>query len=407
MRERSLKMTRLKNSIWILLACSIFTNCSDTKPFLREGVNVKFGVPNEKPTGETVLTFYALGDWGTGNANQKAVAVELGKNVKSLPANKTVPPFVVELGDNIYENGLHTGWGNPLVEDRLDRNFGEVYDEVKYEGKNIDFHIIPGNHDYAGKATNAEITIGDVMHQETTAEKLYPNWKYYPIDPDKNSDTNDEENYLQLQEADIFKITTPEKIPNTGLVDIFALDTQVLLDLYDKKNKAGLTLHWQKLQELLENSAAPWKIIIGHHPIKTHGRHGGYRSAIWYVPPIIIALAINKLFVQRLQDTGHRAYKAFRKDLTKFIKRNNVQFYLSGHEHNLQLLGIGDNAFQVISGSAGKLTPLTHKNDTFFSLQKYGFVRFDVTEKELWMDFLAVEPETGTHHSVGLFKLVK
>lgn len=400
-------MTFLKNSIWLLLVCSILANCSDTKPFMREGVNMKFGVLNERPTDETVLTFYALGDWGTGKANQKAVAAELEKNVKSLPANKTVAPFAVELGDNIYEDGLHAGWGNPLVEERLHKNFGGVYDEVKYDGENIDFHIIPGNHDYAGIATNEEISIGDIVHQETTAEKLYPNWKYYPIDPEKNSDTNDAENYQQLKEADIFELTTPEKIPDTGPVDIFALDTQVLLDLYNGKNKSGLKLHWQKLQNLVTNSTAPWKVLIGHHPLKTHGTHGGYRSAFWYIPPMIIGLAIDKLFLRRLQDTDHGAYKAFQKDLTKFMKKNAVQFYLSGHEHNLQLLGIGDNAFQVVSGSAGKLTPLTHKSDTFFSLQKHGFVRFDVTEEELWMEFLAVEPETGTHHSAGLFRLKK
>jgi hypothetical protein len=392
----------------IMLLFAMSVGCSDTKPFLRRLSDTDFvqpGNPAQRPNDDEVLTFYVLGDWGTGDDNQRAVANALKKNVAEIPAGRSQQPFVLELGDNVYEDGLQEGWNNPASTQLLRKTFGDIYSEVKYDGRELTYHVVPGNHDYAGQAIGKH-GWGDIIHQETTAEAMYPNWRYYPIDPALNSDSNDSTNYVQLKEENIFALTIPEKAPTSGedLIGVYAIDTQVILEIYQKDDSELLQKHWQALENLLSEDK-PWKIIFGHHPVKSHGKHAGFRTAIWWIPPITLVTIIDKLFYKRLQDLDNPSYREFQRDFIALMKKHDVAFYLAGHEHNLQFLEIDDERFQIISGSSGKLSPVTHKDDTIFSHQAFGFARFDITNDELWIEFF--EAAADGYRSNGLFKISK
>ena len=54
-----------------------------------------------RPNTPEVITFYALGDWGTGYLKQEPVAIALERNVASITIDRRMPPFAIELGDNI------------------------------------------------------------------------------------------------------------------------------------------------------------------------------------------------------------------------------------------------------------------------------------------------------------------
>jgi acid phosphatase len=368
---------------------------------------IEIGDPNLRPDQADVLTFYALGDWDTGEEGQKAVADALAKNVTEIPPGRIVAPFVLGLGDNVYERGLHAGWNNSITNGLLEKTFGEIYNGSNYDGEPLLFHIIPGNHDHNGQA-GGKHGWGDVIHQETTAEKLYSAWQYYPIDSAKNSDTDDSTNYEFLKREDIFTLALPEKITLGAkqLISVIALDTQVMLELYQRDDQKLLQLHWDKLASLL-NEEAVWKIIIGHHPIRSHGRHGGFRSAVWWLPPIFLFTIIDQLFIKRLQDLDNPANRRFQQDLASIMNQSNVRFYISGHEHNLQVLKIDDKRLQIVSGSAGKLSSVTHKSDTIFSHAAYGLMRFDVTEDELWLECFEVDPKNKHYNSTTLLKIKK
>ncbi|MFQ6112614.1 MAG: metallophosphoesterase [bacterium] len=386
-------------SILLLLACS------DTRPFIRDEMQ---GDPSERPHGSQIITFYALGDWGTGDEQQMAVAEALRKNVAEIPEGREIAPFVLGLGDNIYNKGLPDGWNNPVAYELLEETFGRIYHEVEYEGKELVYYMIPGNHDHAGKA-GGKNGWGDVIHQETTAEKLYePYWQYYPIDPDKNADTNDSTDYNNLKMENIFSLTLPEKInaSNSKTIAFTAVDSQVLLELYQRKDFEMLQKHWDRLESLLADSV-DWKVILGHHPIRSHGQHGGFRSWYWWLPPVFLYTVIDKWIYKRLQDLDHPANVRFQKDLLAIMKKLNVHIYLSGHEHNIQFLKIDKKNFQIISGSAAKLSPVTHKDDTLFSHASPGFARFDVSSQEMWVEFFQVDVESSTYKSSALFKITK
>ena len=87
------------------------------------------------------------------------------------------------------------------------------------------------------------------------------------------------------------------------------------------------------------------------------------------------------------------------------MKKYPGSFYLAGHEHNLQFLEVGKNNFQIVSGSAAKLSGVTHKSDTIFSHSAYGFARFDITDEELWIEFFEVNVENEEMNSTALFKV--
>jgi len=394
--------------LWVLL--TIAHGCGDSKPFLRQPLDrASIQISNDelRSARSPQATFYALGDWGTGGAAQAAVAKALAKNVSELPRGRRAP-FVLGLGDNIYNNGLPQGWNDPVVEELLEKTFGSIYSDVTYEGQPVVFHIVPGNHDYSDRA-GADQQWGDVIHQETTAERLYENWRYYPIDPAKNLDSNDSTDYHALAAEDIFELSLPQKIESNsdGLVSILALDTQVLLHLYERSDKAMLAKHWEKLAELLRDDPAPWKILMGHHPIRTHGKHGGFVPGYFWLPPIVLFTLYDRLLAKRLQDLDNGAYIALQREMEKQLIKYNVSIYVAGHDHNLQLLEIDDSHFQVVSGSAGKRSRVSHESDTLFSHSAYGFVRFDVTATEMWIEFFAVDAKSADYQSTGIFKISK
>lgn len=398
-----------KTLLTLPLILMLLAGCGDRKPFVRTPSAddwIQRADAKERPNGEDVMTFYVMGDWGTGNDEQHAVAQALREDVSEIPAGREIRPFVLELGDNVYEHGLPQGWDAPGARRLLQQTFGRVYSDVAYHDEQLIFHIVPGNHDYNGRAGGKK-GYGDVLLQETLAEALFkPYWQYYPIDPKLNSDTDDLSNYQQLRKENILTLTVPQQIPtgNQQLVQIVAIDTQVLLDLYSKKDTSALKLHLQKLDELLQQPAV-WKFVVGHHPLATHGTHGGFRTAIWWIPPITLFTLYDKLFYKRLQDIDHPAYRAFRRDLLQHMKKYGVTAYFSGHEHNLQLLKLADRQLQLISGSAGKRSPVTHGRDTYFSHASFGLTRLDVTAESLWIDFLSVDTEENSARSSALFRM--
>jgi len=254
---------------------------------------------SERSQNSAIVTFYALGDWGTGYVKQEPVAIALERNIARIPQNRQTAPFVVELGDNFYESGLpyHKNsdaliyaWNDPEVFNLFENTFGQVYQHVTYQDAHVKFHIIPGNHDYDGNSKKKDQKYGDVLLQESKGENLYPGWwKYYPIDHSvtKVKDTNDFREYVHLRtfvdEHGMYGLTLPQKLelPAQELIVAIALDTQMFLEMYEEDENEILAQHWARLDEILAaHHNFPWKIIVGHHPIASWGVHGGAQGGL-------------------------------------------------------------------------------------------------------------------------------
>ncbi|MBM4316877.1 MAG: hypothetical protein FJ116_05295 [Deltaproteobacteria bacterium] len=124
-----------------------------------------------------------------------------------------------------------------------------------------------------------------------------------------------------------------------GPVDFFVLDT-------NKFNKSQR--EW--LAESLDNSKKPWKVVCGHHPIYSFGEHGNSEELKEELLPII---------------------------------EGKVNFYLSGHDHNKQVIQKkSSNITFIVSGAASQTSPLNKNRSMVFGSDKLGFAHFLISDKK-------------------------
>ena len=130
-----------------------------------------------------------------------------------------------------------------------------------------------------------------------------------------------------------------------GPVDFFFLDTNE----FDQKQKK-----W--LKEGLAKSQSPWKIVCGHHPIYSYGDHGNS---------------------EELQE-----------DLLPVIE-GKVDFYLSGHDHNKQVIQkkSSDITF-IVSGAGAKTDPLKRSRGALYTSEELGFSHFLISDKKAVLTIL-------------------
>jgi tartrate-resistant acid phosphatase type 5 len=100
-----------------------------------------------------------------------------------------------------------------------------------------------------------------------------------------------------------------------------------------------------------------WRAVAAHHPVRNAGSHG--EDAQWAA-----------LLVPALQ-------------------HSHVDLYLSGHDHNLQLLLRDDEPAWLISGGGGQtIYPLpAHGIETTFAASEYGFIKVDVDQVRMQLAY--------------------
>ncbi|MFM8840797.1 MAG: purple acid phosphatase family protein [bacterium] len=251
---------------------------------------------------ETPLRFIALGDWGAGTALQKDVA-----NAMNMYAGDQPIDFIISTGDNIYGKGVKS-----VDDPQWKTKFEDVY-----TGEHIQkpWYAIFGNHDY----------LGDVGAQLKYA-KVNPLWNF----------------------PDLFY--SFEQKAGNSTVEFFMLDTNMCV----KGNDESL-LEW--LDTSLEASKADWKIVVGHHMIRSYGVYGDQRFMINKVKP--------------------------------YLDKHKADLYLSGHDHDLQLIKHPDDHFhQAISGAGGGSRDTSWGEFSKFAETNGGFLVFTINSEVLHLEYV-------------------
>jgi 3',5'-cyclic AMP phosphodiesterase CpdA len=128
-----------------------------------------------------------------------------------------------------------------------------------------------------------------------------------------------------------------------GPVDFFMLDTNVNAD-------------WQRqmswLRTVLAQSRAPWKVVVGHHPIYSSGFYGN--------DPQLEA------------------------KLTGLMRRHGVQLYINGHEHNYERSKpIDGTTYLVVGGGGASLRPVLASAQSARAVSVFSFAELEATPGEL------------------------
>ena len=122
-----------------------------------------------------------------------------------------------------------------------------------------------------------------------------------------------------------------------GPVEFFMLDTNVNVPWQQQ-------LPW--LKTALAASTAPWKVVVGHHPIVSAGLYGDDRS--------------------------------LNAKLTPLFKRYGVQLYINGHEHNYERTKVIDGTtYLVVGGGGASLRPVVANERTAKAISSHSFAELD------------------------------
>jgi tartrate-resistant acid phosphatase type 5 len=241
---------------------------------------------------EQAIRVLAFGDFGNGNESQRQVASAMSRFHQKTPFD-----FAVTLGDNFYSKGM---------ESPTDPRWKTWWDEL-YDPLGIKFYATLGNHDWG-------------FPDSPAAEVLYTlkstSWR---------------------MPATYYTFTA-------GPVQFFALDTNVISEAQ---------LLW--LSDELTKSRARWKVVYGHHPIYSAGRHDDNIVKIEQLLPIL---------------------------------KGRADIYLAGHDHDMQHLKPEGNLHFFVAGSGGQLRPIEPGPRSLFAKSALGFAVIEAEAKQVKVRFI-------------------
>ena len=357
----------------ILFCCLlVIAGCSHTSPYYSPTLpeTVKEDIKSDAPFSYRVIL---LGDGGAPR-NGEPVLETLDKWARQAPGKTSI----IFLGDNLYPDGL--------AKDKLAyayTNLGPHLIAVKSIGAHGLF--IPGNHDWTKKGA-AEC--GVLNAQEEFINDILG-----------RSNSRDTQETDIAQEVFLPKAGSPGPVNldipiSDPTVRIIVLDTEWWLRQYKKDTKTPEVVI-DDLKSLLITELPV--IVVGHHPLKTYGRHGGFRDweshllalrdvkkCLWLPTPIVgtVYHLIDWHLCKSDQDINGERNKNmvnYLNDAFSISNKTSFLIYASGHDHSLQVLK-GHNAnYLLVSGAASekKISEVTDGPDTLFAYQSTGFMVID------------------------------
>jgi hypothetical protein len=392
---------------WWLVALAIALSgggCAQTRPFMVAALS-------EPPpdVAEVDHRLLLIGDAGDPDPDGEPALHALRKQVEILPGRTTV----VFLGDNVYETGMAdpSPLEGTVTEEVLDEALLNLYASrrdserrVKAQVKAVDVPgargiFIPGNHDWD------QFGIGGWHRVRLLEEYVHQ---------------------LAGFVAGEVTLLPGGGCPGPLTVDLgrharlVVLDTQWFLEVGKKPapedNPTGCAQTREEevlaaLREALREAAHDRRvaIVVGHHPLRSHGPHGGYVSprvhlfpfvmfgtyvptaAHWIPLPVLgTILGEGRSWLSpNPQDMSSSANERMRWQLVAAMEDPGAAdavplLYASGHEHSLQVFrGVRGPRYLVVSGlgSHRKALPVGRDRTSLFAhsdADAPGFAKVDI-----------------------------
>lgn len=212
---------------------------------------------------------------------------------------------------------------------------------VPYADLPFPFYAVLGNHDYGTDGYGDQYSLP--QHQIAYAEN-HPDWvlpsRWYVFE--------------------------------RGAATLFALSSYLLVRDFERDAQQSFFV------EEIAASSLPWRIVLSHHPYLSNGYHGNAGE-----------------YDGRLD--GSKGSGIHYKEFVDEVLCGNVDLFLSGHDHNLQVLPGTESCpglFVVSGAGAFSSSTLPGVNPTLFQLDEKGFAYIAVSETQLTIEM--IEAKTGT-----------
>jgi hypothetical protein len=287
--------------------------------------------------------------------------------------------MIVFLGDNIYDNGMPLE-GSPLRSEMEGRIHAQI-DVIANSGAQGFF--VAGNHDwYYGLP-------GLIRQSEYIQQSLGREDAFLPragcVGPVKV-----DVEHLRIIALDTDIWVNPEIEP--------------LADCPQKDLQASRTA----LAEMLSTAEDRHVIVVAHHPLDTHGIHGGFydwryhifplrewKDWMWLPLPIVGSLypLLRWHAVRHFEDTNSDSYQAMQAAFREAFGNGKPLIYAAGHDHTLQVMQGSSVEYILVSGAGidSRLSCVTHGDNTLFAHLHTGFMVVDfLRDGRVWL--YVVEP---------------
>jgi len=266
------------------------------------------------------------------SASSETSLILIGDTGKNTPGQKSIAEAIkthceletCDLGILAGDNVYPAG-----VSSAKDRILEILFDQY-YNPINIPFLVALGNHDYGKLSLSSRKASYQLQHAKRNPLFILPNYWYVK--------------------------ETPEAI-------FTVIDTTRLMWRRDRKIQSELV----EKAYLKSLESKKWFFVVGHHPYLSNGTHG---NAGRY-------------------ENARFPYFLSGKYVKKFVEQNicgKAQFYLSGHDHSLQIIdGSNKNCdtIQIVSGSAAESTKLFDRNPALFQFLDLGYFQLNITHENV------------------------
>ncbi len=271
------------------------------------------------------LHFLAIGDFGTGSTDQKAVA----KALQTFATQHQINPTALFLiGDNFY-GPVKDGFTADSKRWRTD--IEEMYPTSAFPGP---LYPVLGNHDYHDNPDGEKA-------QLTYAQK--PNVRWHLPHKWYRADFGGDRPLLTL-------IALDSNLPSVSGKGTDKKTGQPRASLTSAEAEA----QHQWLEAELAKPRAPFTLVMGHHPLYSNGDHGDTKPLLTEWEPL--------------------------------FQQHQVHAYLCGHDHDLQHLEMeGKFTSHVLSGGGGARTRKleTPERQMPYGKDIHGFTHLSVTSDRL------------------------
>jgi hypothetical protein len=286
---------------------------------------------------------FLVGDAGELVGNTHPVIDWLGKNVDWNDEKNTA----LFLGDNIYPLGL------PMKGEADYERSKAVMDYLlkPFMNKKSKAFFIPGNHDWKNGKLGG--------WQQVRNQHEYINGKGQP-------------NIKSLPEGGC---PGPDATNISNQVAVIFIDSQWFLYVHDKPGPGSdctsrtVEEFQTELRNLLAAHDKQLVILVTHHPMYSHGVHGGdirlkeiifpftaLNKNLWIpVPPLGLIYYLSRSVFGNLQDVNHPYYREMVNSIEDEIKDHPNIIVAAGHDHTLQFI-LKDSIHYIVSGSASNLS---------------------------------------------------
>ena len=325
-------------------------------------------VPALRP--EAIVTrLFLIGDAGRPHSTREPVLEALHRELAAGASEQVV----VFLGDNVYPRGLPAPGrpGRQAAESSLVAQIGAVL------GTGARGFMVPGNHDWA-------------KHGDDGWEAI-----------------KRQARFVDSVGRKAVSFGPAGGCPGPAVVDLgprlrlVLLDTQWWLHPGPKPQGRGSGCSAGTEAEVVDSlrgavSGAGGRLVVvaQHHPLRSGGEHGGYfgfldhlfplrevKPTLWIPLPLLGSLyPTARLEGISRQDLGSRAYQHMIAALLRAYRGAPPALNAAGHEHNLQVIGLGDAGLQLISGAGfyGHTSRPFRVPGGLFAQDASGFARLDI-----------------------------